>query len=395
MTGSWPPGRPRVLVTDAWLANAGDGMIAIAVDRIVRTLAPHAAIVHAAYHLDPVRDAFPDLRFAPPLSTLVGVEGAPSAPTGWDDPTGLQFVRDADIVVSQGGGFLLEHYQPWERLFALSEVVSLGRPLVILGQSVGQFRAARARALLRHILRGARHVTVRDDDSRAAVLDLGADPSRVTLASDLSLTLFDQAPAKAKGDEDAGVAVVLTAHEHADQTAAERAELASEVLGEVVKRVSGEPVTLASTVQGLGRYGLEDDALTAAAALSALPPDLRSRVHLVEGYVGPTEAIALYRSQRAVVSQRLHPMLVAVSQGVPAALLLSANKAGVLSGGGVERFVCRQPTNAAARRRALDAVLNRKAVSGAELWAKLDPLRQRAALNVQVLSTVLTELNLP
>lgn len=75
----WPPGRPRVLVTDAWLANAGDGAIALAVDRMVHAAAPGAAVLHAAYQADLVGGAYPGLAFVPPLDALLGVEGAPAA----------------------------------------------------------------------------------------------------------------------------------------------------------------------------------------------------------------------------------------------------------------------------------------------------------------------------
>jgi hypothetical protein len=378
------------LITDAWLANSGDGIIAIAVERMVRAVAPGSAVLHAAYHADPVADAYPGLSFVPPLATLVGVEGAPSPPDGWGEQVGRQLVRDADLVISQGGGFLLEHYQPWQRLFALAEVVDLGTPLVVLGQSIGLFRAARARALLRRTMRESRYVTVRDEDSRATVLDLGVDPGRVALTSDLSLTLFDQAPVIA--DSRQGIAVVLTVHEQTAGQTEDRVELATVVLSDVVRRARGELVTVASTVQGLGRYGMEDDAATAAAAVSRLPGELQSGVRLVEGYLGPADAIALYGQQRAVVSQRLHPALVAFSQGVPAALLLSASKVGVLADADLGRMVCEEPTNSVARRRSLDAALNRGARSGADLWAALDPLRRRAELNAQILADVLAEL---
>ena len=44
----WPPGRPRVLVTAAWMATAGDAAFAIATEGVVRDLAPEEATVRAA-----------------------------------------------------------------------------------------------------------------------------------------------------------------------------------------------------------------------------------------------------------------------------------------------------------------------------------------------------------
>lgn len=386
MTGAWPAGRPRVLVTDAWLANAGDGAIAIAVDQMVRAVAPDAAVLHAAYQGEAVGRSYPDLELVPPLATLVGIEGAPPAPRGWRASTLGQLVDEADLVVSQGGGFLLEHYQPWERLFALAEAVGRDRPLVLLGHTIGAFRMARARALLRRILRAALHVAVRDGSSHAHALALGADPERLAVTSDLSLSLFGHEP---EPRARTGVAVVLTTHEEAEGGGEEREALAHEVLAEVIARTGDEPVTVASTVQGLGAAGFEDDGPAGEAAAAALPKSRRSAVTVTDGYLAPREAIALFGACRAIVSQRLHPALFALGQGVPAALLLSADKAGVLEGAGLGRLVCREPADPAARARALDAALGTDAPSAPALWDALDPVRQRARYNTEILREAL------
>src|SRR5947199_121054 len=68
----WPEGSPRVLVSDAWLANAGDGAIALATQARVRRLAPDAAVLHSAYQADLVGDRYPELALVPPLAGLTG-----------------------------------------------------------------------------------------------------------------------------------------------------------------------------------------------------------------------------------------------------------------------------------------------------------------------------------
>ena len=100
----WPSGHPRILTTDAWLANAGDAALAIATETLVRRCAPEAAILHAAYHGAELGPRLPQLRFTAPLDQLTGSACASPA-EGWQEvqPT---LVAGADAVISLGGGFL-------------------------------------------------------------------------------------------------------------------------------------------------------------------------------------------------------------------------------------------------------------------------------------------------
>ncbi len=395
MTQQWPPGSPRVLVTDAWLANAGDGAIATATGRLIERLTPGAAVLHAAYQWDLLGDRYPDLALVPPLASLLGMTGAASF-SGWDAASGGRLVGGADLVVSQGGGFLLEHYQPWERLFALAAVADRGLPIVILGQTIGAFRLARARALLRRVLGAARSVVVRDQPSFLHALDLGADPDRLVLASDLTLTLFEAPESTVKHSPvPDGIAVVLSSHEQSSDGGGRREALAATVLQEVLDRTGSERVTLLSTSQGLGHLGFEDDARIAGASLDRLTAQQRSRTELVDGYVAPREAVEILGSKRAVVTQRLHPALFALAQGVPAALLLAAEKAGVLAGTALGDLVCVRPDDAEARTSAIDAALDPSARRGRELHEALAPATRRAELNVAALRDVLSSLSSP
>jgi hypothetical protein len=377
-----------VLVCDAWLTNAGDGAIALALDRLVRSVWPRAAVLHAAYQSELLGAYLDDLRFAPPLDALLGIKGAEPLPAGWTAATGDELVRGADLVISQGGGFLFEHYQPWQRLLVHARVIEMGLRFTYLAQSIGRFRAARARALLRKTLSAAACVSVRDPESVQHVLEQGAPPDRVVLTSDLALTLF-AAPSDV-GSSPRGVAVVLSAHDHgsAAADAASRRRLSTTVLSETVERVPlDECVTLVSTVQGLGHLGLEDDYEVAKAAVHALSARDQSRVDAVAGIRGPTELIALLSRQRAVVTQRLHPAIFALGAGVPTAVLTSASKLGVFDGVDLRPAFCATPGVPETRRAAIDAVLRADAPRGRALWDAIAPARERAARNADILAS--------
>ena len=379
----WPTGRPRVLVTDAWLANAGDAAIALATQQMIRSTWPDAATLHAAYHVDLVGSNLPELDFVPPLDSLLGVQGAHALPGGWVPEVAELLVREADLIVSQGGGFLSEHYQPWPRLFAHARVVELGLPFAYLGQTIGHFSAARARALLRQALTAARVVSVRDRSSLQHVTDLGVDPDHVVLTSDVTLTLFPVPPPA--GVEARDVAVILSAHDYG-ANGADPAALSARLLAEVLERVDdADRVTVLSTTQGLGREGIEDDSVVAREAVAALDGATRERVDAIDRYLGPRDIMTRVAGMRAVVSQRLHPGLFALASGVPAALLTESNGVGVLEGVDLGAARCPDPTDPLARAVAIDAVLAPDALQGRALWEALSPARERAERNRSVL----------
>ena len=366
-TRKWPPGRPRILATDAWLANAGDAAIALALDRMLRELAPTAAVLHAAYQHDRIGPRLPELACVPPLEGLLGTPWAPPA-AGWED-RGRELVDDADLVICQGGGFLVEAYEPRARIVALAEVVRGGKPLALVGVTVDRFTRASSRADLHTMFRGARLTVVRDPASLAHAADCGA--ADAVLGTDLALGLFADAP-RARDRE--GIGVVVTDH-HADATRRPRqAEVAAVVLREVVDVAAGRPVTVWSTVQGEPDVAREDDAVVARDAIAALPKARRDAVATESGYVTPARAVELAASCDALITMRMHPGLFAACAGTPFALVLGGQRAGVFAGSTLgTRIVA--PHDDRAIRAAVRAVLAEPAP--APTWEALAPLRDR------------------
>ena len=314
-----------MLVSDAWLANAGDAAIATALQKIVLDLAPDAAVLHASYQHDLVGALIPALDVIPPLEALLGTPWS-SPLAGWED--GLDLLRGADLVISQGGGFLMEPYQAWKRLTALADVVRHGRPLCFFGQTIGRYRAAPARRLLHASLAGAQLIVVRDPASIHNVVDLGASPDSVHLGTDLAFAHFDPCPAPQPAR--AGIGVVLSEEEMDPIARQERRALAHRVLAAVIDAASDEPIIAWSTAQGLGHAGIEDDGRLARDAIRALPRQNASRVQLVDGYVTPDEAIGLVSRLQGLVTMRMHPALFAAASGTPWCLIHAGQKLRVL-----------------------------------------------------------------
>jgi polysaccharide pyruvyl transferase WcaK-like protein len=343
---AWPEGRPRVLVSDCWPTNAGDAAIALATDALVRRLAPGAAVVHAAYDADRAASLYPDVRWVASLESLVGSRWAGPAP-GLAE-AGPAFVAGADLVISQGGGFLHDAYRPWARIDALARASDARVPVVVYGQTIGDLRLAFARRALAGVLRSARLVVVRDPWSRLHVLSLGACPDRILLGTDTALALAR--PPASSGARPAGPVDVVLGGEPLPSSPRARGPLASALLAAVARRLPGERLRVWSSVQGIP--GRADDDVTVAAGVAALPREARDRVEVVAGHVDARRMVALAGEGAAMVAMRFHPALLAAAQGVATVLLLDDAKADALSGFGPGVAVVRGSRTADAERAA-------------------------------------------
>jgi polysaccharide pyruvyl transferase WcaK-like protein len=362
----WGQGRPRVIVSDGWFANTGDAAIALAVDRIVRRAAPAAEVVHAAYFPSPVGVRL-DLTVAPPLDQLLSGRFARDPGLG---TAGRQFVAGADLVVSQGGGFLLEHYRPLSRIEALATVADLGVPWCVAGQTIGRFSDAATRRQLRRALDAAVMIGLRDRSSVHNVTDLSVRSDQVILGSDLGFELLGEEQAEAERRH-VGVVVTNTNVRYGSPAL----ELASAIVSDVLT-LTADDVTLFSSVQAVESSGVENDLPFARAVLERIHPTHRGRVRLMTNAVDVHDLLDLVAKFRAVVSMRLHPALLAMAAGTPAALFLDAPKVGCLEGADVPLSV--DLSDAEDRHSILSRVLDDQAPSGARLRSELARPRERA-----------------
>ncbi len=327
----WPPGRPRILVTDAWLANAGDGAIALATQARLKRLSPGASVLHAAYQCDLLADEYPELALVPPLAALTAVTPGIPEYREWDKAAGDAILARAHAVLCQGGGYAMEHYDPWERLRAWEVLVERRIPIGFGAQTIGPFRRERERAILGNVLPAAAVIALRERESIRNVLELGARPEQLLVTADEAFGGFGEAPARGPRR---GIACVVSrdpqlradgALADPDRSVATLAQL----VGELVRVGDGEGVTLLSTFQGLGGLGrgFEDDRDVALAAVAALPAADAAQVRLPEGYLAPKRCAELIGGHRALVSTRMHPAIFGVTQGVPTVLVTEAYKA--------------------------------------------------------------------
>ena len=232
-----------------------------------------------------------------------------------DDPTLESEIADADLVVIAGGGNMSSI---WPQHIVLRSTIGrlardLGTPLVVTGQTIGPALTADDTTLVAGLLGSAALVGVREPDSLALVRGLGISDA-VLNADDASfiadLTLSTAAPRSRP------YCLVTLASHTADhdrtlfvaRTAALLDEVATSTGLEVV--FSAHFGSLASALTSGHPRGDEVMHERVRAAMTA--------PSVVEPVVDTATSAALARAASLVISSRYHPVVFAVSGGVPA-----------------------------------------------------------------------------
>ncbi len=337
-----PASAPLILITDGWLANAGDAASYIATTHSLQEALPGARVAISAHHRALVGRLYPELDLVPPLDALTGLSWA------WTSDEDLaerdvieEVVAEADLVVAAGGGYLLERYRPEARIRGFEALLERGKRLAFYSQSIGLFRDPDLGARLRRVLKAAELVLVRDQASLDIVeeqrgaegVHLTADeaflfPSVRRIARPHSLMVTPSPhPWERGGDNE------LPDESFVPEVAA--------ALGRVLSSGRARTITLASTAQGLGgaTWAIEDDSVISERIRAAVPAHQRNRVTVRQGYLTPWQYASLAAEHTALISMRMHGAILGGTARTPTVMANASDKALELrrrTGGGIE-----------------------------------------------------------
>jgi polysaccharide pyruvyl transferase WcaK-like protein len=331
----------------------------------------------------------------PPVDALLGI--LPDAPEmrGWSPGHADGFIADADAVLSQGGGFLLEAYQPWTRLRAYELIIHRGLPLALANLSIGQFHQARERRLLRHALMKAAAIGLRDADCAGTLIELCGRTEGVVHGADAVFGLFSEPPPAVPQH---GVALVISAGRNVGRNGVtvdprEHMETLEGLLRLTIELGGGEPVTVLSTAPGLSgpSRGEEDDVSLAAEVIDAVGDD---RVVQHRDYLAPMACASLIARHRALISMRLHPVIFGPAAGVPSPLCNGSAKAtSMLPRLGLADVLAPGLEDPSGLSVALDRLRPPGPVRGLALWRRLEPAKSAAARGLDVVHGLLERLD--
>ncbi|MFW6078442.1 MAG: polysaccharide pyruvyl transferase family protein [Gemmatimonadota bacterium] len=234
----------------------------------------------------------------------------------------LDRAQRADVVISTGGTFYVDHYPVRGRVDELLAAQALGRPTYFYTQSIGPLRDARKRRLVGRVLRGADGVFLRDERSRKTVLGLGVPDDRIRLCPDAAFGFAmpaDRTPRRgAPGGRPPRIAISVRRWPHfRTRPADEGTEAYRRAVADAVRRLRalGAEVTFVSTCQGVPEYWT-DDSRFARTLVDELLPDV-SGVRVDSRFRRPRELMDHLRAFDLAVATRMHFAIFALNVGVP------------------------------------------------------------------------------
>jgi colanic acid/amylovoran biosynthesis protein len=231
----------------------------------------------------------------------------------------LQMYAKADLIVSTGGTYLVEHYALAPRVFEFDVARLLGRPLALFTQSMGPFHRPAHRRALRRALGYAGLILLRDGRSLGHVRDLGVSTDRCMVLPDAVFSMRTLRPAHPP-DRPFAVAVSVRQWAHfgagsPEEGMARYRRAMAAMVSHLVSKHDARVVFI-STCQGIPEYGY-DDARVAQEIVSLLPEAVRRRVEVDASFHRPEELIERMAGFDLAVATRMHMAILALVAGTP------------------------------------------------------------------------------
>jgi len=299
----------RILITNSVPANGGDEALLRAAIEGMCTRWPNVDITVLCNDPDLACRLLPDLRFGPDLEFVR---------TSADRERVSELYRSADAVVSAPGGFLHDFYPISDRLNGLEVALALGKPVVLLAQSLGPFWRPETIRRIPEVLNRVWSICVRDAASKKHLINCGVHDSRILETADMAFLWRRIAPdlfVLRRGDV-RFVALSFRTWPLGDSTSVAMTLAKAERLCRHLLSDSQRRLTFLSTCQGVNGY--VDDSALAVEVAKRLPPELQARCIIDSAHRGPRQLIEAYSRCDAFIGMRLHGCILSMLGGTPA-----------------------------------------------------------------------------
>lgn len=227
---------------------------------------------------------------------------------------GFASLAAADVVISSGGTYLVDHYDFRGRVSELRLAAALGKPVVLWTQSMGPFKSRRSRRALRRLDGVVSATYFRDERSMKSWESVLPLPANWAVSPDVVFGLVplqgrqgDNTPIQrssaAVSVRDWGTAVDGGGFNFGDYAGA-MASAVEQIQG------MGYDVTALSTCQGTPGYSV-DDAKTAGRIFAGLDVKIDGSHHT------PNQLLEELTSHDVVIATRMHMAILALTLGKP------------------------------------------------------------------------------
>jgi colanic acid/amylovoran biosynthesis protein len=348
-----------ILIENTVCLNAGDGAIMRAIIKILRDeFGPSTRFV--AFDSDPEvsKRYFPDIEFHPLTSDLVDGDrlALPLIGRRWNvrlrrnlarlrrralfdslkgapGPIGSLFLRseasrnislykEANLVVSTGGTYLVEHYNMDNRFLEFEKDFALGKPLVLFTQSLGPFSDPANQASMRRTTAKAALTLLRDEKSHDNLKAISAE-GNIHVVSDSVFAFADlDALATPRPARDGRPQIAVSVRDWAHFEGLTPAEgmarymkAVSEAVIALARRKNAQ-ITFVSTCQGVPKYRYDDSAVAAEIA-AGLPADVASSVNVDRDFHTVEQLVTTLKGFDFVIATRMHMAILSLCAGTP------------------------------------------------------------------------------
>lgn len=237
---------------------------------------------------------------------------------------GLEIYKDADLVVTTGGTYLVETYNLERRLNQFRIDAILGKDPVFFTQSLGPFNKSYNRQELSPIFDRSPLILLRDERSRGHIVDMVKNPGKCHVVADAVFALADTdriGTILASGQSATVTGRVAISVRHwnyvSDGEGGMRRYIDSiREIATILVRAHAKEVTFVSTCQGVPEYA-HDDSKTARAIVAELDPEIAEHVSVDASFHTPEQLMALVKGFDFVVATRMHMMIMSLCVGTP------------------------------------------------------------------------------
>lgn len=243
---------------------------------------------------------------------------------GPEDRRSLDIYRDADLVITTGGTYLVENYNLERRLNQFRIDEALGKDTVFFTQSLGPFNNDYNRRELKPVFDRSPLILLRDERSRRQLAGLVDDGSKCHVVADSVFALADvarieaalAAPQPAQPTGRVGISVRHWNYVGDGAEGMQRYRESIAAMATALVRDHGKQITFVSTCQGVPEYA-HDDARTARAIVAELPPEIASHVSVDGSFHTPEQLMELVKGFDFVIATRMHMMIMSLCVGTP------------------------------------------------------------------------------
>ncbi len=237
----------------------------------------------------------------------------------------VNIYKDADLVISTGGTYLVENYSLEPRIFELNIAVRLKKPLLFFTQSLGPFNKHRNRKFIKQIFNNAFLIFLRDNRSKDNLISIGVKKRKCHVTADAAFALSDKSRIEKAKVTDVNFIKPSIAISVRDWRKFEKSdsELGMANYLDAVKETCiylskkyDARITFLSTCQGIEEYWA-DDSKIAREVFNMIPGEYRESIDIVNCHHSPEQLMHELTNYDFVISTRLHMSIMSLNVGVP------------------------------------------------------------------------------